>query len=383
MRRMPAALVLALTACAQAPTAAPPPGESAAPLVGSAISAGTPVVPAGYGARLMAEKVADPRAIVFDGAGTPYVLEGSAARMSRVAGDGSLDPVAQGGGNGPWTGAAWHNDRLYVAEAGGPLGGRLLRVDPGGGLVPAVANLPAGGTLGPLVAGGDGRLYLGVAATPAVGKPIPCQDIRLRRGGRVEGEVPCTGAVLRIDPEHGDVEVYAWGFADPTGLAFAPDGRLLVSDDVRRPSAPVPQMASADLLWEAVPGVWYGWPDFSGQLAMAEPQLADYPNPPPAPLATLDGEGGAVAVSRSPDFGGIGQAYVALAPSQTRVPGQAHTGRISFTNRANGETVSFAANLERPSALAFSPDGQSLWVGDAGNGRLWRITPMGTPQVAR
>lgn len=340
----------------------------------SGATAGAPPleIPSGYTAHPVAKGLADPRAVLFDpGTGQPLVVEGERARLSRVQPDGSLAPVAQGGGNGPWTGAAVLNGRIYVAEAGG-LRGRILRIDPGGQPIPVKAKLPGGGTVGPLAAGPDGWLYVGVASAAAgtgQSKDIPCQDVRIRGGGRMEGAVPCTGSVLRLRPEDGRVELYAWGFHDPAGLAFAADGRLLVSEHL-----PPPQQAAAgDVIWHAVPGVWYGWPDFAGQLALADPQLADIPNPPPPPLTRLKGNAGAIATAREPAFGGTNQAFVALAAP----PGG--ESEIAFTSLDSGATAAFAANLQSPTAVAFAPDGASLWVAEAGTGALWRITPAIVP----
>lgn len=356
MRRVWAALLSPLAACVDAePVSAP--GEPPPPVVGAlAPPAGQLVLPTGYAAEPVTSQLVDPRAVVFDEAGMAYVLEGEPARLSRLTA-GTLVPVANGGGNGPWTGVAWLGRMFYVAEAGGPLGGRVLRVEPDGGLVPVAENLPAGGVLGPLAAGPDNHLYLGVATAAAGGGPgardVPCQDVRLQGGGRVEGAVPCTGSVLRIDPDGGPPEVHAWGFTRPVGLDFTPDGRLLVADDL--PPA-------GDVLWAAVPGVWYGWPDYLGQVATADPHLEVHPNPPPAPVATLDGDVAAVAVAESPAFGGPAQAFVAM-----------EGGQVAFSTLDSGVTVPFAANLRRPSAVAFDPGDGALWVADAGTGVLWRV----------
>lgn len=365
MRMVVGLLLLMLAGCAQR---APEPEIAELP----APTAEQPTLPGGYGARPEARGLTDPRAVLFDPkTGRPLVVEGEAARVSMVQADGSLMPVAQGGGNGPWTGAAIQGERLYVAESGGPLGGRILRVEPDGGLKALKAKLPGGGTVGPLAAGTDGWLYVGVASADAgteKTRDIPCQDVRIKGGGQIEGAVPCTGSVLRVRPESGEVEVHAWGFRAPTGLAFAADGKLLVADHVGQAQA---QTASTDLLWQAVPGVWYGWPDFAGQLALADPQLADVPNPPPPPLAQLPGDAAGVAAAADPAFGGANQAFVAVVSSDGE-------GGIDFTSLDSGETAHFATNLRSPTAIAFGPDG-ALWVTDGGDGTLWRISPMGAP----
>ncbi len=360
-----ALLLLMLAACSR------PPEEIAQPMP---VEAGIDV-PAGYAAHAEAQGAQDPRALVFEpGSGRPLVVEGEPARLSAIQPGGSLRPLAHGGDNGPWTGAAVMGGTIYVAEAGGPQGGRILAVEPTGTVKPLKAQLPGGSTVGPLAAGNDGWLYVGVASARAAGgktPDVPCQDIRIKGGGEIEGAVPCTGSVLRVRPETGQVEVHAWGFRDPVGLAFTADGKLLVSEDLPDDPALSP---AGDVLVAAVPGVWYGWPDYAGQLAMADPQLADTPNPPPPPLARLRGDAKGVAAASDQAFGGANQAFVALSPTPASTG-----GTVAYTSLDTGETAPFAARLDHPTAIAFSPDGAAMWVADAGTGTLWRISAATAP----
>lgn len=353
-------LALAVVACTERPllTArdmAPP------PLLGAQIPrGGAPVVPDGYGARPMSNRLEDPRGLLFDASGRPLVLEGGPARLSRVEADGSLVPVAQGGGNGPWTGAAMAGGRLFVAESGGPLGGRILEIASDGAMTPLPAKLPGGGLVGPLAAGPDGWLHVGIASAAATDNPardIPCQDQRIA-GRRVEGAVPCTGAVLRVHPDDARMAVHSWGWRAPAALGFAADGRLLVADRAS---------AGRTDLHQAMAGVWYGAPD--SQLAAADPAAVELPNPPPAPLADIDGAAASIAATDRQSFGGPDEVFMALA----------EPGVIAFTGLAGGTPVPFAANLDRPTALAFAPGGAEMWVADAGTGTLWRITPYAGP----
>jgi glucose/arabinose dehydrogenase len=361
-------LPLWLAACGPPPPISdvPPPVP---PVEGQA--AAMPVVPAGYAIAAEAADLVDPRAITLASDGRPVVVEGQPARLTRIETDGHLVPIAEGGGNGPWTGAAFVAGHYWVAEAGTPggLGGRILRVDPGGGLAPVVDKLPAG-TPAALAAGADGILYVGIAsvtnagmAAPGSGRDIPCQAVELKGGRRIAGHDPCTGAVLRVRPTGGPPEVYAWGFRRPVGLAFAPDGRLWLAEQSYRTDPLRPVSDQPDLLWVVTAGVWYGWPDYQGQLALADPLLADVPNPPPPPKATLDGEVRALAVASDAAFGPPGEPYVAV------------NGTVAFVDPRTGQTP-FAAGFQDPTAMAFAPDGRSLWVADAGTGRLWRIEAL-------
>jgi glucose/arabinose dehydrogenase len=168
------------------------------------------------------------------------------------------------------------------------------------------------------------------------------------------------------------------------------------------------------------PGVWYGWPDFSGNRPLTddefdppngdEPtfQLAEHPNPPPKPLAVLDVHGSAngLDVSRNEQFGHVGEAFVALFGDQTPTTGHvlAPVGfKVVRVDLATGVVREFAANvggtvapasksggsgLERPIAVRFDPSGRALYVVDfgiltegadgpkpeEGTGCVWRIT---------
>lgn len=342
-----AAMVLAaaLSACTE-PTSPPSEPMAAAPATDA------PVLPGGYASRAVVHRLEDPRAILFDAAGDPLVLEGVPARLSRVAANGSLVPVAQGGGNGPWTGAARADGRLFVAEAGGPRGGRILEIRADGTITPLPVKLPGDGLVGPLAAAPDGWLHVAIASATALGRPgrdVPCQD---SPGAR--GRVPCTGAILRLHPDDPQPRLQSWGWRAPAALTVAADGRVLVADRV----------ATASELHQAVAGVWYGWPE--SQLAASDP-AADRPNPPPRPLARIEEMAAAIAVAGGTAFGGPDWAFLALPEA----------GMVAFApaGGGGGPPVPFAANLRRPAALAFSPAGDELWVADAGTGILWRITP--------
>src|SRR2546423_8451791 len=84
------------------------------------------------------------------------------------------------------------------------------------------------------------------------------------KGQVIRGSVPCSGAVMRIPPTGGELELVAWGFRNPFGLAFSPDGRLFVTDNGYDDRGSRPVWGAADVLWAVTNGVWYGWPDYSG-----------------------------------------------------------------------------------------------------------------------
>ena len=82
------------------------------------------------------------------------------------------------------------------------------------------------------------------------------------KGEVIKGQVPCTGAIMRVPLAGGQPELVAWGLRNPTGLAFAKDGKLLVTENSYDERGNRPVFGTGDLLWEITPGVWYGWPDY-------------------------------------------------------------------------------------------------------------------------
>ena len=247
-------------------------------------------VPAGYRIEPVATALTFPAGVAFDDIGQVYVVEAgysygetwTTPRLLRIAPDRPPSVIAPGGRNGPWNGVTFHQGAFYVAEGGELEGGRILRIDLHGSVTPLVEGLPSLGdhhTDGPVI-GPDGFLYFGqgtAANSAVVGEDnakfgwlarhpsfhdIPCKDItlaghnfessnplqqdasaRMTTGGFVafgtptssgqviRGQVPCNGAILRLSLHGGPLEVVAWGFRNPFGLAFAPDGRLYVAEN--------------------------------------------------------------------------------------------------------------------------------------------------------
>lgn len=443
-------------------------------------------VPPGYAIHAVATGLTYPTGVAFDGAGRIYVTESGYAygeqwttpRVLRIDAAGRTTVVATGGRNGPWNGLAFaagagRAGALYVAEGGTLEGGRILRVDPGNGAVTTLVDgLPSRGdhhTNGPVV-GADGWLYFGqgtVTNAAIVGednaelgwlrrfpdqRDVPCADVTLRgvnadAGGRttgafvpfgtatragetMRGTVPCSGAVLRVWP-HGDaeprdraLELVAWGFRNPYGLAFAPDGTLFATDNGYDDRGSRPVHGAPDLLWAVHRGFWYGWPDYSGDRRLddgdhfvppgkARPALllAAHPNAPPVPAATLGVHASANGFdfARTDAFGWRGHAFVAEFGDQAPTVGKV-TGPVGFkvvrVDVGSGVIEDFAANrgatngpasrlgtggLERPIAARFDPTGTALYVVDfgvltmtskgstphPGTGVLWRITRAG------
>ena len=408
-------------------------------------------------------------------------------RLLRIGPNGEQIPIAAGGRNGPWTGIAFHDGAFFVAEGGvleggvlegGVLeGGRILRITPDGAITAIVEDLPSFGdhhTDGPAVSP-DGWIYFGQGTASNSGvigednakfgwlhrnpdfHDIPGQDITLvghnfesrdvldpERSGKVmtgafvpfgtrtspnqviPGQVKCSGGILRVRPDGSDLQLVAWGFRNPFGLAFAPDGTLFVTENSYDDRGSRPVWGTADVLWRVQQGIWYGWPDFSAGLPLtnekfeppgkAQPQflLAEHPNTPPKPIAKFGVHSSANGLdfSRSEQFGHVGEAFVALFGDQAPAVGKMlHPGgfKVVRVNIENGAIHDFAVNkgpengpaskfgsagLERPIAVQFSPNGDTLYVIDFGvlletkagtqpkerTGAIWRIRKTGGAQ---
>jgi glucose/arabinose dehydrogenase len=229
---------------------------------------------------------------------------------------------------------------------------------------------------------------------------------------------------MRVRPRGGALELVAWGFRNPYGLAFAPDGTLFVSDNGYDDRGSRPVHGAPDLLWAVRPGRWYGWPDYSGGRRLddgdhfvppggSRPQLvlASAPDTPPMPAARLGVHASADGFdfSRADAFGWPGQAFVAEFGDQAPGVGKviAPVGaKVVRVDVATGVVTDFAVNrgatngpasvlggggLERPIAARFDPAGTALYVVDfgvlmmrgatsvpqEGTGVLWRITRAG------
>ena len=241
------------------------------------------------------------------------------------------------------------------------------------------------------------------------------------RGQVVRGQVPCTGAIMRLPLEGGKPELVAWGLRNPFGLAFSPGGRLFVTENQYDVRGSRPVWGTGDLLWQIEPGAWYGWPDYFGPDPIndedrfsvphgAAPRrlLAKVPERPPLPVAKFGVHASADGLDfcRNRAFRNVGDAFVAefgdMAPLVGKV--EAPVGfRVVRVETHSGVIHPFAVNrgkvnapasklenggLERPVAARFDPSGNALYVVDFGvmtvdakgahpvenTGVLWRIT---------
>jgi glucose/arabinose dehydrogenase len=433
-------------------------------------------VPRGYRIEPVATGLTFPTGVAIDERGRPHVVEAGYSygevftqpRLLRVELDGRMTVVATGSRNGPWTGVAHHAGVFYVAEGGQIEGGRILRITEDGAVEAVVEGLPGMGdhhTNGPAI-GPDGALYIGQGTATNSGvvgednaefgwlarhpdfHDIPCQDIELAgrnfetagildprgrattgaflpfgtassAGQRIAGAVPCTGAILRL-AAGGMLEFFAWGFRNPFGLAFSPQGELYVTENGYDVRGSRPVWGAPDVLWRVQAGAWHGWPDYAAGRPLTDPAfrpprktqpgflLARHPATPPGPVALLGvhSSSNGFDFSRSEAFGHVGEAFIAQFGDQAPETGKV-LGAVGFkivrVDPRTGVVHDFAVNrgrengpaskiggggLERPVAARFDPSGIALYVVDfgvliqqgkatlpqQGTGVLWRIT---------
>jgi glucose/arabinose dehydrogenase len=442
------------------------------------VQPGDIALPAGYSIEVVAAQLAFPTGVTFDDQGRVYVLEAgysygevfSTPRLIRLEEGGGRTLIATGK-NPPWTGVTFSKGAFIISEGGLKDGvGRLLRVTMDGQMTPLVEGLPNGDhhTNGPVV-GPDGFIYFGqgtmtnsgvvgednhqhgwLARTPEL-HDIPCKDVKLagvnfttknpltpdkddkvatgafvpfgkptEPGQVIPGKVPCSGAIMKVPAEGGNVELVAWGFRNPFGIAFSPDGKLYATDNGYDDRGSRPVWGNADWLWEVQPGAWHGWPDFADGRPIAQERyrpvghdsvpvalLAEIPNRPPKPTAffAVHSSSDGIDFSRSPAFGYVGEAFVAQFGDQSPDVGKVvhPVGyKVVRVDVKTGVIRDFATNygsdngpasklgkggLERPVSVKFDPEGKYLYVVDfgvllvgkgeykpkEGTGVLWRI----------
>ncbi len=412
--------------------------------------------------------------------GYAYGEKFTTPRIVRIGGDRSVREMivagAESTSGAPWNGIAFHDGALFVAQGGEIDGGRIVRYAIEGDRLGAprvlVDRLPSMGdhhTNGPVISR-DGWVYFGqgtVTNSAVVGvdnydfgwlnrhpqlHDTPCEDVTLvglnfaakpprglldgdrevltgayqpfgtpsSSGQVIRGSVPCNGAVMRVPASGGNVELVAWGFRNPFGLALDSEDALFVTDNGYDTRGSRPVFGGADMLWRVERGRWYGWPDFSeGRPLTAKwyaeekgaPKgfvLSKHPGRPPDPAIYFPVHSAATGLdfSRNPSFGHVGQGFVALFGDMAPTVGKVlhpvgfavmkvdpRTGEIDYFARNRSDRPGPASRhdsrgLERPVAARFDPAGTALYIVDFGvvrmteqgakpleqTGKLWRIT---------
>jgi glucose/arabinose dehydrogenase len=94
----------------------------------------------------------------------------------------------------------------------------------------------------------------------------PFQPFGSSNETHIRGHEKPNAAIYSVAPGGGDLRVEAHGIRYPRGLAFNEFGRLFFTNNGMEMRGTRPVKDDPDALLRLVPGVWYGWPDFSTDL---------------------------------------------------------------------------------------------------------------------
>ena len=196
-----------------------------------------------------------------------------------------------------------------------------------------------------------------------------------------------TSAIYRMDPDGGNLEIFAWGIRNPFGLAANKKGELFASDTGYEPRGSRPVESTPDSIWKIKHHAWYGFPDFAAGKALADPVLASHPKIS-LPLATLPAGTSPAQLdfNRGEAFGFAGELFVAELGEIEKFTGleQTHSGfQVDRMDGKAGKLIPFLKNkkdairaadqsyistpgLRRPISVHFSRDGRTLYIVDFG-----------------
>ncbi|HEV8459100.1 MAG TPA: PQQ-dependent sugar dehydrogenase [Gaiellaceae bacterium] len=291
-------------------------------------------VPHGYRVSTYASGLQHPTAMSFGPNGRLYVSEDVGKIVSVARGETQPRPFA--GGLTVPLGLLWRGRTLYVSESGkveALRAGRPRRV--------VLSGLPYGEhQQDAIVAGPDGRLYLGSGST--------CDAC-------VE-EDPRSAAILSFKPDGSDLRVVASGLRNPYGLVFV--GKTLYATVNGKDK--LGDTEPAETVVRVQRGARYGWPDCWASYALKK--LTGSCAGVTRPVAYLEPHSSADGIASW-----RGDLYVAEWGEYLHHDHGRYLVRI-----ANGRPTTFATGFDHPLAVAVDPSGDLL-VADWGQGVIYAI----------
>ncbi len=233
-------------------------------------------------------RVPFPTNLTFDDQGHMWVLSGSRGKQ---AADG-VWYVPSGGQPRHVTkdltgalGLAWAGNRLYVSHVTSAQSGRVTELEGFTGSTfkgrrTVLDGIPVGeNSMGSLVRGPDGRLFVKAGSVTATGNPA--------------------GRILSFAPGEDRAKVDATGLNSEFGLAFA-GRRLIVTDTGRNDLGPFRPHEEVDDFDPSGPTVDFGYPDCYGQGGRACAGTR-------APLATLPPHAASAGIGVAGEFAYVAQ----------------------------------------------------------------------------
>jgi glucose/arabinose dehydrogenase len=292
-------------------------------------------VPPGYRVTTFASGLEHPTALSFGPDGRLYVAEDGGSVVSVRRGD-SRPRVFAKNLVVP-LGLLWRGRDLYVSESG-----RVEALRLGGGRRTIVSGLPFKlHQQDAIVAGPDGRLYLGSGST--------C-DACVEHDRR-------SATILSFRPDGSDLRVVARGLRNPYGLVFV--GRTLYATVNGRDK--LGDAEPADSVVRVTQGANFGWPDCWPSYALRTLVGACAGVTPP--VAYLEPHSSADGIASW-----HGELYVAEWGEYLH-----HTHGRRLVRIHDGKVTTFATGFDHPLALAAGPSGDLL-VADWGRGIIYAIT---------
>lgn len=202
--------------------------------------------------------------------------------------------------------------------------------------------------------GPDGMGYVGVGARADHGEILD-------GSGRQDELHPLEAAILRFNPDSGEVSVYARGFRNPYDIAWDANGTLWVTDNA-------PDYGPPEEAHRVVPGAEHGYPWYDCDTCFSPPPGVEVL--PPTYTFVPHSSPTGITVYKASQFPSnyYNSKFVALW--------SAFAGAQKVMRLADGPPQNFATGFAAPIDVVVGPDG-SMYVTDWATGIVFKISYTG------